>query len=53
MYNIAFTGISVMQGKTTYQNGGCYLQCGAHWQVMHYYAIFSVCPCCQSSYCHR
>jgi len=31
----------------------CYLQCDAHWHITHYYAIFSVCPCCQPSYRHR
>jgi len=30
-------------------NFGCYLQCGAHWHIMHYWAIFSVCRCCQSA----
>jgi len=38
---------------SAYQNGGCYLQCGAHWHITHYYAIFSVRPCCQPSYCCR
>jgi len=30
-------------------NFGCYLQCGAHWNIMHYWVIFSVCRCCQSA----